>query len=686
MRKLLVLSLLLGFGCDDAGLGNTGARDKGLLDGSTRDAAVVDALVVDAAVEAPDADAAADAAGPRGFGADCRENMDCLGGFCVPGPDGRRVCSERCADDCPDGWECRPVENTRPDTVFICVAERRVQCLPCEHDGDCGAGLDRCVEIGAATYCARDCSTEECPEGSTCEEREIEGATVALCAPDEGSCDPCEDADGDGYGVGDECLGIDCDEESTDTHEGADELCDGKDNDCDSTPDEDLGPPPAGASCLADGVCAGTGLACVDGGWSCLYPEGYQPEQEATCDGLDNDCDGSADEDFDLSSDAEHCGACGEACGFPHASGVCVESECALGDCEEGWWDVDGEGENGCEYACVPRAEGGGDEVCNSRDDDCDGDLDEGFDLQADPSHCGACDQACVVEHGAGACVEGECAIERCEDAWHNADGDLENGCEYGPCLPTLGGEEACDNIDNDCDGATDEDFDVQSDRNHCGACNARCVLANAIPECVAGECQVETCEPGFVDLDRLPETGCELSCVPDDPAVEACDERDNDCDGRTDETFDVATDELNCGACGTLCAPDAGQGQCRDGQCFVVGCEEGFVDLDGRADNGCEYACAFTGDELCNLADDDCDGETDEDFDLADDVAHCGECGNACAFDDAQASCTEGVCQLAACDEGYHDVDEDEENGCEYGPCTPTNESVEACDLIDND
>ncbi len=45
---------------------------------------------------------------------------------------------------------------------------------------------------------------------------------------------------------------------------------------------------------------------------------------------------------------------------------------------------------------------------------------------------------------------------------------------------------------------------------------------------------------------------------------------------------------------------------------------------------------------ELCNGWDDDCDGETDEDFDLDSDPANCGFCGNAC---DAGEECRNGEC-----------------------------------------
>ena len=52
---------------------------------------------------------------------------------------------------------------------------------------------------------------------------------TALCALLSG-CDPC-DMDADGYESA-ECGGADCDDTNGDTYPGADELCDGLDNDC----------------------------------------------------------------------------------------------------------------------------------------------------------------------------------------------------------------------------------------------------------------------------------------------------------------------------------------------------------------------------------------------------------------------------------------------------------------------
>ncbi|MFK7986868.1 MAG: RCC1 domain-containing protein [Sandaracinaceae bacterium] len=60
----------------------------------------------------------------------------------------------------------------------------------------------------------------------------------------------------------------------------------------------------------------------------------------------------------------------------------------------------------------------------------------------------------------------------------------------------------------------------------------------------------------------------------------------------------------------------------------------------DAGLDDGGVDAC--TGPEVCNGADDDCDGDADEGFDLDNDTANCGLCGMAC---DAGDVCRFGLC-----------------------------------------
>jgi hypothetical protein len=53
-------------------------------------------------------------------------------------------------------------------------------------------------------------------------------------------------------------------------------------------------------------------------------------------------------------------------------------------------------------------------------------------------------------------------------------------------------------------------------------------------------------------------------------PATEACNDRDDDCDSRVDETFDLASDEMNCGSCDNICFSGR---RCCAGACVRGGC-----------------------------------------------------------------------------------------------------------------
>lgn len=113
------------------------------------------------------------------------------------------------------------------------------------------------------------------------------------------------------------------------------------------------------------------------------------------------------------------------------------------------------------------------------------------------------------------------------------------------------GGFEACNGIDEDCDGATDEGLNEQV----CGvgACRVRQPnCANGAPQrCMPGEPVSETCNgidddcDGTVDEDGAPAScgvgaceragDCENACTPGEPSPETCNGIDDDCDGVID-------------------------------------------------------------------------------------------------------------------------------------------------------
>ncbi len=218
---------------------------------------------------------------------------------------------------------------------------------------------------------------------------------------------------------------------------------------------------------------------------------------------------------------------------------------------------------------------------------------------------CAACSE---VPHGRATCFHGLCLVEVCENGWHDANGLYQDGCEYA-CEVT--GPETCNGRDDDCDGRTDEDFDLLHDPENCGSCGRVCPYpAHAEPLCVGGECYFQ-CEPGYYDVDGNPDNGCESTeCVP--TGEEVCDLRDNDCDGRVDEGIDKDTVE-SCGPLCEVCDFPHAEAACQEGRCVLVACEPDHYDLNQDPSDGCEYECVPSGKEICNDRDDDCNGLVDE-------------------------------------------------------------------------
>jgi len=364
-----------------------------------------------------------------------------------------------------------------------------------------------------------------------------------LCDGIDNDCDGAlpaneDDSDLDAVMV---CQG-DCDDADATVHPGANEACDGLDNDCDGAL--------PGTEANGDGdtfmICAGD---CNDSE-STVYPGA--PE---LCDGLDNDCDGilpidEADLDFLGGIDCDD----GDGDGFSELDGDCNDT---LGSVAPGLV-----------------------EVCDTLDNNCNGQIDEGLDSDndgiADCYDTEVCDG--IDNNGDGTIDEG-----------YDIDGDGVTICEF-DCddrepATFPGNAEICDLIDNDCDDIVDNAPDVDLDTF--GPCDGDCDDDEPLTYPGADEdCNSEAdhnCDgiPGNVDdFDGDGVAGCNGDCDDDDDTIlpgaeELCDEIDNNCDGAIDEGFDADSDGHS--VCG---------GDCDD-----------------------ETSTTYPGaEELCNGVDDDCD------------------------------------------------------------------------------
>lgn len=237
---------------------------------------------------------------------------------------------------------------------------------------------------------------------------------------EEGIGDPCDGPDSDLCVEGVmSCLDgvFGCSDHSG----GAQELCDGLDNDCNPATLDGEGDPGLGLACDGedDDVCLGGVVVCLAGQLECNDP-GVVAE---TCDGADNDCDGEIDEGLDavawfLDGDGD-----GYGTGSPILS--CADDlpgRAVLGeDC------------NDSSSAVYPGAS----ELCDSLDNDCNGQIDDGA---ATETPCGV--QQGVCEGSTGPC-EGCTATDYSD-----------HSTEWQPA------EALCDGLDNDCDGEIDEGCD----------------------------------------------------------------------------------------------------------------------------------------------------------------------------------------------------------------------------------
>ncbi len=356
------------------------------------------------------------------------------------------------------------------------------------------------------------------------------------------------------------------------------------------------GDPRDGTACTAGiGVCMDTGT------WDCRGNELFCDAIPGTpvselCDNLDNDCDGLVDESLLRSF-------------YTGPAGTAMVGICRVGydRCAAGVWTLDSP-------EVLPMTEvcgDGTDQDCNGHDDAC-------------PT-CGG-DPRITTPPTACSVGLGLCAA--------SGDWACDTGVVRCTASPGAAADELCDNLDNDCDGATDEDL---------------------VQTCYSGDMRqagLGICRMGM----RACSAGLWGACMGEVlPAAEVCgDDVDQDCNGS----------DLRCGtSCGsdpridTSCT--TGVGACE--RTGIYQCTSGTVT--------CSAVAGMPVAETCNGTDDNCNRVIDE-------APGGGPLTQSC-YPFATGRPGVGVCRngTQTCSAGA------------FGTCTgAVGPSAEICDGLDND
>ena len=395
--------------------------------------------------------------------------------------------------------------------------------------------------------------------------------------------------------------------------------------------DKDCNPPGSagGALCRSFGALQGSfcGGPC-DGDADC--PPGYACDGEGQCGPLAGEC---------ACSDVAVKQGLSTPCARTNAAGSCGGERRCVGDV----------GLTECDAVAATA------EVCNTKDDDCNGQVDDGIPAQVctKPTPFGACEGTSFCAAGATKCDAPDAAAESCNGADDDCDGEADEGyadtdddgaadcvdddddgdgvldaADNCPLVPN--GDQANFDLDEQGDACdADDDNDGAADTADCAPFDAAVFPGND-EACNGKDDDCDTAvDEGFKDLDGDGQADCvdldddgdedpdDTDCAPANPAIhhaatEACNGADDDCDGATDEA-----DATGCGD--TWFDGDGdGWGKTADVQCLCTtfGKYTALQPGDCNDASGGVYPGAP---ELCNGIDDSCNDTVDEGYPDAD-------------------------------------------------------------------